>query len=172
MPSIQPRCDGAFAASQYDGNFVVGEFFKMFQQNSHSQFWLQTRNRQSNRSIPFALDHLVLDRLSGLRNFRFARAFKRQEPPKRALAVQARIRDHPVEPGGEFGPALELRNVRQQLEKDLLCNVMGRSLVAVKVIESDRIDTILIDFEQQAKSFRIAALARLDGPIVNGSASR
>jgi hypothetical protein len=62
--------------------------------------------------------------------------------------------------------------VRQQLEKDLLRNVVGRSLVAVEVIERDGINTILINFEEQAKSFGIAALARFDRSIVDGKIAR
>src|SRR4051812_22324474 len=162
MSSIQPRRDSAFAASQYDCNLVVGEFFKMFQQNGHSQFWFQSRYRRSNRSIPFALDDLVLNGPSGFGNLIFPRTVKRQEPPKRTLPVEARIRDHSVEPGGKFGPAFELRDVRQQLEKDLLGNVMGGRLVAVEVIERDGINTILVNLEEQAKSLGIAALARFD----------
>src|SRR5580765_6793332 len=49
---------------------------------------------------------------------------------------------------------------------------MGGSLVAVEVVESDGINTILIDLEQQAKSFGIAALARFDGAIVDGEIAR
>jgi hypothetical protein len=62
--------------------------------------------------------------------------------------------------------------MRQQFEKDLLRNVMGGSLVAVEVVERDGINTILIDLEQEAKSFGIAALARFDGSIANGKIAR
>jgi hypothetical protein len=62
--------------------------------------------------------------------------------------------------------------MRQQFKEDLLRNVMGGSLVAIEVVERDGIHTILIDLEQQAKSFGIAPLARFDGPIVNGKIAR
>jgi hypothetical protein len=49
---------------------------------------------------------------------------------------------------------------------------MGGSLVSIEVVQRDGIHTILIDLEQQTKPFGIAALARFDGPVVNGKIAR
>ena len=96
------------------------------------------------------------------------RTVQRQESAERPLPIQTRIGNHSIEPRGKGRTALELSDVREELKKDLLRDIVSGSFVAIKVVEGDGINAILIDLKEQTKPLRIAALTRFDGPVVNG----
>ena len=165
VAAVEARRDSPHRTLEYRSNLVVRHPLEVPEHDGHAKLRRQVGDGRANGGLKvLALGSALLRSVESCRQ-RLGIVVERPQPRPPPPVVVAGVDDDAEEPRRELGLEAKLREHREELEKDCLRDVLGRGLVA-RVVESDRVDPVLVALEELVERGAVAEATRLEDPLV------